>query len=261
MLSIIIPTFNEEKYLPLLLEQIKKQQFQGLEVIIADAGSEDKTIEIARNYGCQICSGGLPAQGRNKGARIAQGDFLLFMDADNIYLPKNFLRDLTKEFKERNLDVASFPICPASISDLSSVTKKEIDKNGGGVYSHGNRFDKFAYKIYNSWVNLTQKFIAHATNSVLVKKEIFRAINGFDEKIKIAEDHDFAKRASKISKFGFIKTKPVLTSTRRFKKDGRLKTYSKYLLAGLHILILGPVKSDIFNYRFNKYSPKEKKEI
>ena len=259
MLSIIIPTFNEEKYLPLLLEQIKKQQFDNLEVIVADAGSKDKTIEIARSYGCEICSGGLPAHGRNKGAETAHNDILLFMDADNIYLPKNFLSCLIKEFKERNLDVASFPICPASVSDLSLVTKNEIDKNGGGVYSNGNRFDKFAYKIYNNWVNLSQKFVAHATNSVLVKKKIFQAINGFDEKIKIAEDHDFAKRASKISKFGFIKTKPVLTSTRRFEKDGRLKTYFKYLLAGLHILILGPVKSDIFNYRFNEYkgSPKE----
>ncbi|MCK4474144.1 glycosyltransferase [Candidatus Parcubacteria bacterium] len=240
MLSIIIPTFNEENYLPFLLQSLKKQQFRDFEVIVADAGSEDKTIEIARNYGCKICSGGLPAQGRNKGAETAKGDIFLFMDADNIYLPENFLDCLIKEFKQRNLDVASFPIFP-----------------------QGNGFDKFAYKIYNNFVNLSQKFVAHATNSVLVKKKIFQAINGFDEKIKIAEDHDFAKRAFKISKFGFIKTKPVLTSTRRFEKDGRLKTYSKYLLAGLHILILGPVKSDIFNYRFNEYkgSQNKKKEV
>ena len=65
MLSIIIPTLNEEKYLPLLLEAIKKQKVDGnLEIIVADAGSQDRTIEIARDFGCKIVPGGLPARGR-----------------------------------------------------------------------------------------------------------------------------------------------------------------------------------------------------
>ena len=227
MLSIIVPALNEEKYLPILLSQIKKQNFNSdLEIIVADAGSKDKTVEIARNYGCKIVPGGLPAQGRNEGAKVAQGETLLFMDADNIYLPENFLRKLLEEFEKRNLDVASFPICP-----------------------NGNQFDKIAYGIYNWWAGITQNFLPHATNSVLVKKEIHTKVSGFDEEIKIAEDHDFARRAAKIGRFGFIKTKPVLTSIRRFEKDGRLKTYLKYLLAGLYMLIFGPIKSDIFQYR------------
>lgn len=79
MLSIIIPTLNEEKYLPLLLEAIRKQDFDGdLETIIADAGSEDQTLEIAKTFGCRVAPGGLPAKGRNEGAKIAQGDTFLF---------------------------------------------------------------------------------------------------------------------------------------------------------------------------------------
>jgi len=228
MLSIIIPTLNEEKYLPLLLQEIKKQNFADLEIIVADAGSKDKTVEIAKFFGCQITKGGLPAKGRNEGGKVAKGEILLFMDADNIYLPEKFLKNLIEEFKKGNLDVASFPVCP-----------------------QGNWFDKLAYKIYNFWTKLTQNFLAHATNAVLVKKEIFEKIKGFDEEIKIGEDHDFARRASKVSKFGFIETEPVLTSTRRFEKDGRLKTYLKYILAGLYMLFFGPVKKDIFKYRFN----------
>ena len=235
MLSIIIPALNEEKYLPLLLKAIKKQNFDGdLEIIIADAGSVDRTLEVARVFGCRIAPGGLPAKGRNEGAKITKGDAFLFMDADNIYLPENFLKQLLEEFEKRKLDVASFPI-----------------------YPQGNGFDKFAYRGYNFWVNLVQKFSAYATNSVLVKKEIFQKIGGFDEEIKIAEDHYFAKRASRIGKFGFIKTQPVLTSTRRFERDGRLKTYLKYLLAGIYMLIFGPIKSDIFKYRFNDLKKKK----
>ena len=243
MISIIIPALNEEKYLPILLSQIKKQtrlpspaarvaggqEFSDCEIIVADAGSKDKTVEIAKSLGCIIIRGGNPAKGRNEGAKVAKGEILLFMDADNIYLPKNFLEKLLDDFKKRNLGVASFPI-----------------------YPKGNWFDKFAYGIYNWWVNLTQKLIAQATNSVLVKKEVFERVGGFDEEIKIGEDHYFTKMASKISKFGFIETAPVLTSTRRFEKDGRLKTYLKYFLAGVYMFFFGPVKSDIFKYRYKK---------
>lgn len=233
MLSIIIPTLNEEKYLPLLLEQIKKQNFKDYEIIIADANSKDKTKEIAAKYNCRIVPGGLPGYGRNKGAKKAKGDVFLFMDADNIFLPENFLKELLEEFKKRKLGVASFPI-----------------------HIQGNKFDKLNYKAYNWFVKTTQNFIAHTFNSVLVKKEIFERISGFDEKIKIAEDFDFAKRASKIAKFGFIETKPVITSNRRLVKDGRIKTYSKYILTGFHMVFLGPVKTNILNYKFD-YSLKK----
>lgn len=57
-LSIIIPTYNEEEYLPKLLEGIKSQDFEDYEIIVADANSTDKTREIAEVYGCKIVDGG-----------------------------------------------------------------------------------------------------------------------------------------------------------------------------------------------------------
>ena len=229
MVSIIIPTLNEEKHLPILLKEIKKQNFKNFEIIVADGGSKDKTIEIAKSFGCKITKGGNPAKGRNEGAKIAKGEIFLFLDADNIFLPKNFLEVAIEELKKRKLGIATFPIYPA-----------------------GNFLDKFIYSFYNWWVKTSQSFSAFATNALLVKKEVFEKIGGFDEEIKIGEDHDFAKRASKISKFGFIKTKPILTSARRFKKEGRFKIYLKYFLALLHMIFIGPVKSDIFKYRKQK---------
>jgi len=235
MLSIIIPTLNEEKYLPLLLCSIKKQEFRDYEIIVADADSSDKTRAIAQSFGCKIIKGGIPARGRNEGAKIAKGNKFLFFDADNIYLPKNFFQILLNEFEKRKLDVASFPI-----------------------YPQGNGFDKFAYRLYNFWVKSVQKFFPYATNSILARREIHKKIGGFDEQITIAEDHDYAKRAVKVGRFGFIKTEPVLTSIRRFERDGRFKTYSKYLLAGFYMGIFGPVKKDIFKYRYNQYNNYDK---
>ncbi|MEN6592532.1 MAG: glycosyltransferase family A protein, partial [Methanobacterium sp.] len=57
-ISIIIPTYNEEEYLPYLLESIKRQDFTDYEVIVADAHSTDKTREIAKSFGAKIVDGG-----------------------------------------------------------------------------------------------------------------------------------------------------------------------------------------------------------
>ena len=236
MLSIIIPTLNEEKYLPLLLESIRKQGFSDYEVIIADAGSKDKTIEIAKKYGCKIVPGGLPAKGRNEGAKIAKGNLFLFLDADMI-LPSNFFESLFKELKGRDLDIASFPITV-----------------------QGNKFNKFAHGVYNHWARATQKFLPHAAQVILVKKKVHQVIRGFDEEIKLAEDHAYARKAKKIAQYGFLKTGPVLTSDRRFEKDGSIRTCLKFVFAEFYMIFFGPIKSDIFEYKFNHYQKTENRE-
>ncbi len=227
MLSIIVPTLNEEDYLPIFFREIKKQSFKDYEVIIADANSKDRTIEIAQGFGAIVVSGGLPAKGRNEGAKIAKGDMFLFMDADNVFFHENFLEDFLRKFKKRNLDIAIFPL-----------------------YLDGNKTDKILFHIYNWWVKSTQSFLPHATNSILIKKEIHEKMGGFDETITLAEDHEYSRRAAKYGKFGFIETEPVLTSARRFEGEGRSWGYLRCFLSGIHMLFLGPVRSDVFKYQF-----------
>lgn len=233
MLSIIIPTLNEENYLPLLLDSIKKQNFNDYEIIVADGGSQDKTLEIAKKYGCKIVKGGSVAKGRNEGAKVAKGNIFLFLDADVVLNSSDFLEKLINKFKKRNLEVASFPVLP-----------------------QGKIIDKIAYGFYNFWAYLIQSFLPHATEVILVKKETYQLSGGFDEEIKIAEDHAYVRKASKFGKYGFIKIEPIFTSARRFERDGRLKTYLKYFLSGVHMLFLGPVKSNIFKYKFDHYNRK-----
>ena len=83
-LSIVIPVKNEETDLPKLLASIKAQTFTDYEVIVADAHSTDKTVELAQAAGAIVVEGGMPGSGRNRGAEAAStGDPLAEMDIDD----------------------------------------------------------------------------------------------------------------------------------------------------------------------------------
>lgn len=232
MLSIIIPTFNEEKYLPILLKSITRQDFKDYEIIIADANSGDKTLDIAKKYNCKIVVGGLPAKGRNEGAKAAKGDALLFLDAD-VVLPQNFFKKALFEFSDQKINFGAFILLPYPKNKVS--------------YFFFNNF-------YNKQTTFFEKFSPHAAGAaILIKKEIFEKLNGYDETVKLAEDHDLAKRAKKITKFKFLKSTKVFVSDRRFRQDGWSNTIVKYLFCELHMALIGPVKLDILRYEFGHY--------
>ncbi|MFH1582244.1 MAG: glycosyltransferase [bacterium] len=235
MISIIIPTYNEEKYLSLLLKSIRKQGVKDYEIIVSDNNSTDRTRKIAKKYGCEIASGGLPARGRNQGAKIAKGDTLLFLDAD-LVLPIDFIKKSILEFNKRKLDIASYKIVP---------------KKGNKIVKRG--FDV----LYNWPAFLSQGFLPHGAMGIMIKRKIFDKIGGFDEKIKIAEDHYFVRQAAEVGKFGIISSTKIFTSLRRFKKDGYTKTLSKYLAASIYMLSGKPIKSGI-SYKFGHYLRKKK---
>ena len=86
-----------------------------------------------------------------------------------------------------------------------------------------------------------------------MRKQVFEQLNGYDETVKLAEDHDLAKRAKKITKFRFLKSTKVFVSDRRFRQDGWSSTIAKYVFCEFHMALIGPVKSDILKYEFSHY--------
>ena len=109
--SVIVPTLNEEEYLPKLLECLLRQSYPCLEIIVADAGSCDHTQDIAVRYGCTLVHGGTVAEGRNAGAAVATGDFLCFMDSD-VLVDDEFLKEAIEEIVTRSLEAAACPVVP-----------------------------------------------------------------------------------------------------------------------------------------------------
>jgi len=107
MLTIIIPTKNEEESLPRLLASIHRQTLQPVEIIVSDAQSSDATRELARSFNARVVEGGLISFGRNAGAREASTEFLLFLDADVELRDPEFLEKAVGEMLEKKLDLAT----------------------------------------------------------------------------------------------------------------------------------------------------------
>lgn len=242
MLSIIIPTFNEKKSLSLLLDSIKRQNFVDYEIIVSDAGSGDGTLDFIKEQKLKAVftnsSDFFPAKQRNEGAKEARGDPLLFLDSDCILQKSDFLKKTLAEFSERKLDVAGFKLYPYG--------KK--------------KFFRFLYDLFYNWYPALffKNLLPHASNAVLVKREVHLKLKGFDEGIRIAEDHAYAREAAKIGRFDILYNSSLYALTKRFECDGWIKTSFKYLLCELHMILRGPVKSDFFRYKFGHFY-KEKK--
>jgi glycosyltransferase involved in cell wall biosynthesis len=237
LLSVIIPTFNEEKNLPKLLKTVAEQTFRDFEIVVADSPKTvDKTKAVAASFGCRVVDGGLVSEGRNNGARAASGKVFLFLDADVALPNKFFLEDTVNEFIGRDLDLAT---CRVRAMD-------------------GGKYDKLMHDLYNVYSVALGKILPHIPGfCFFIKRSVYEAVGGFDIDIKLAEDHELARRGSKIGTFGFLFSQCIPVSTRRFERDGRFATAVKYVLCELHMLTLGPVKSDIFKYEWGHGQKKE----
>ena len=178
-------------------------------------------------FGCKVVkSGGLPAVGRNNGAKAAKGGILLFLDADSL-IENNFLENAVNDMERRKLDAA-----------------------GSYLYPLGNRLlDRFFLGIFNVWTWITQFFYANACGTgIFCRRRLHEKVKGFDETIKLSEDMDYAKRCGRIGKFRMIKNSKVVYSMRRYDKEGRLRVAFKLLLSAFYRPIFGEIRSDVFRY-------------
>jgi len=234
MLSIIIPTLNEEKFLPRLLDSIKKQNFLEYEVIVSDGGSTDKTKEIALEHSCLFVIDSEhhhPSWQRNNGAAIAHGDVFLFLDADTV-LQDNFLERVLKEFEKRNLV-------------------------GAGFYFTFNP-NSFSYNIFswlaNSFCFLRQYFSPASVGAgLLARREAHERVKGFDPEVLLAEDYDYCDRIAKQGKFRMIKSEYLLYSSRRIQRDGWWSTAYAWTRMAMFTIFNRKIKQDKIKYEFGKY--------
>ncbi len=239
MLSIIIPTKNEERYLPRLLASIRRQTFRDYEIIVADNQSKDRTAELARAQGARVVPGGLPAEGRNRGAAASAGDLLLFLDADTELPDADFLADALAEFQRRHLAMG-VPL----------------------AFTEGNLLDRLFFRWWNYFVASMQYVDPLAGGwCIFVRRDIHERLGGFDEQIRLGEDSDYARRGIRLGKFRLLRDTKVLVSSRRLKKEGYLKVAAQDIGLGIYIVThRGRMdKKNRFRYEFDIYEEEKDK--
>lgn len=235
--SVVIPAKNEERYLPILLGGLEKQTHRPEQIILADAQSTDKTRQIAEEHGCLIVEGGMPGLGRNAGAKIATGDVILFLDADVQINNKYFIEAALEEFNKKQLDIAA--------PDIHLV--------------NGRLLDKIGHDFYNFYVRMWGAWRPHAPGfCIFIRRLLFEDIGGFDPSILLCEDHELAKRAGKRGKFGFLDSVSIGVTDRRLRRDGGFVVAVKYVLAEIHMMLLGPIRHNLFRYDFGYDEDKRK---
>ena len=189
MISIIIPTLNEEKLIRETLSRLKSSMTLPHEIIISDGKSTDTTVEIARRLADNVVVySGTPrqtiAQGRNAGARVATGDFLVFLDADcRIENPDKLF----------TLALESFKNDPRLVGQSAWIK----------VFPENETFgDNVVWTFMNySNVLLNLVGIGGAPGEFqMIRKEAFERVSGYNEQLIATEDYDMFNRLSKIGR-------------------------------------------------------------
>jgi glycosyltransferase involved in cell wall biosynthesis len=179
-ISVIIPAYNAAEFIRSTLESVLAQDYQNLEVIVINDGSKDDTAKIVQSFGppVQVVStdnGGV-ARARNRGIQLAEGDFIAFLDADDLWEP-----------------------------DKISSQVEAIDEDHRLIYTDTHAFgvDNLPYTGISAGQELPsgdiriqlieRNFIA--TSSVLMDRDICKKISGFNHNIPVGEDWDYWLRA------------------------------------------------------------------
>lgn len=216
-LSIVIPCKNEEQYIGALLESLTRQMYdmRRTRIFIADAGSTDKTLGVIRKYKHKlpitIIKGGLPAAGRNAGARKCRTKYILFIDADVILDDSTLIERAVSLMQEKNLQCVT-----------TSILCNKRDARASVLYFLNNiaqRISKYMEPF------ATGMFI-------LVRRDVFKKLGGFDERILYAEDYALTKQIPG-NRFEIVSGN-VLTTNRRFKKIGYWKAIKLFVGTTIH---------------------------
>lgn len=208
----IVPVLNEARALPRLLGQL--QALAGrFEVIVADGGSSDGSVEIARERGVRVTEAGAGRAGQlNAAAEQARGSVLLFLHADT------------------QLPPSAYALLVGALSNPSRV--------GGNFkvrFDGGDRFARLLEVLYAFGRRLG---IYYGDSAIFVRADVFRRLGGF-RPLRIMEDYDFARRLEHHGPTACLPA--VVTSSRRWQALGVRRTlFAWIVIQSLFVLGVAP---------------------
>ena len=182
VVSVIIPTFDRLAYLPVAIQSVYSQSFTDWEVVIADDGSTGETRDYLRTLNAPPRvrvlyldrNSGIPAVPRNAALRIAIGDFVAFLDSDDIWLPAKLERQVAslRRHPDRRWSYTDFSVIDATGAVLRSSGQTRAVLTGGIIEP------------------LLNDETVIATSCVIVERQLISRLGMFDETFSICEDDD-----------------------------------------------------------------------
>lgn len=192
-ISVVISAFNSVKTLARAIDSVLLQSYKVSEIIVVDDGSNDATSEIAKMYPEVILlrqnNLGL-STARNNGVIIASSEWVAFLDSDDSWHPKKLAFQIAHHKKNPN--------------SLVSYTDETWIRNNKDF-----PIPKKFRKQENAFFEDSLEHCNIATSSVLINKEYFEKVGGFDEKLEMCEDYDLWLRILKNDKIDLVPQKLI----------------------------------------------------
>lgn len=198
LVSVVIPTFNSSNFIEETIRSVENQTYQNYEIIVVDDGSNDNTVDIVKNIILrnsrirlfEIDHSGLPAFPRNYGIQKSTGEFVAFLDSDDLWDPHKLHEQLI-EFKKN--------------PELLFVYSTSITFGYPSFLSPHFELLPLFFKAARNHNDLMKKGNSITLSSVLVRKDIIIKLNGFDLDPQLQiEDYDLWLRISKLGSFKYI---------------------------------------------------------
>ncbi len=195
LISVVIPTYNRAYILPKAIESVFNQTFRDLELIIVDDGSTDETPYLVAKY--PLIYVRKPHRGvshaRNVGVLKAKGEFIAFLDSDDVFVPEKLEKQI--KFLEKKPSYKIVQTEEVWYKGEKRINPKKIHQKAEGWF-----FDRAI------------KLCVVSISTVLIKKEVFEEIGLFDENFPVCEDYEFWLRVSLKMPVGLIKEYLVIKS-------------------------------------------------
>jgi glycosyltransferase involved in cell wall biosynthesis len=206
--SVIIPTYNCARFLPMTLDSVLRQSFKDFEIVIVDDGSTDDTGEAIEPYKDRVVYLTGPNKGaaaaRNIGLKTAQGDLFAFLDADDLWQSEKLSAQVALMDCHPQIGVSYTNF---SFFGQPSPARTGFEERGAALlrYPH-EKIGEFAYLLTSQC--LLEDFLAIQAfpkpSMLMVWRRCFEHVGYFDESLSICEDTQMCLRLAKYFKFGYV---------------------------------------------------------
>ena len=190
--SVVIPAYNHSRYLRQAVDSALGQTLGPAEVFVVDDGSTDETSQVLSAYGNRIrvirqmnCG---VSSARNNGAKAATGDFLAFLDADDVWLPRKL-----------ELQAARFVASPRL--GLVHCGVQDINEHGDPRSSHLNGLEG---RVAKELLLFRRPVILGGGSGMMIRRAVFERVGGFDEQLSTSADWDLFYRIAARYQIGFV---------------------------------------------------------